>query len=344
MPRGPMLTDSERAVAKALNANGVSCRSIAAQMGRSPNVISNFLQDPDGYGTAKHPGRPSKLSNADRRIICRLASNSTLSASQIRSSTNVPVCTRTVLRTINSCGHLQYATMNSAPRMTAAHKERRLEFARRNMATDWSKVSFASVILETNKVFQVIFSDEKKFNLDGPDGFAHYWRDLRKDPILFSKRNFGGGSVMVWASFCAAGTVSIEFISTRMNSSDYQNVLSVNLLPFMRRHARARYTFQQDNAAIHASTSTKAWFASHGVDVMEWPACSPDMNPIENVWGIIVRRIYRNGKQYHSMQELKDAILAEWQNLDVPLLKNLVDSMPNRVFSVIAKSGNPIDY
>uniref|UniRef100_A0A182S088 Uncharacterized protein n=1 Tax=Anopheles funestus TaxID=62324 RepID=A0A182S088_ANOFN len=42
----------------------------------------------------------------------------------------------------------------------------------------------------------VIFSDEKKFNLDGPDGFIGYWRDLRKEPEYFSRDNFGGGSLM----------------------------------------------------------------------------------------------------------------------------------------------------
>ncbi|CAJ0925848.1 unnamed protein product, partial [Mesorhabditis belari] len=42
----------------------------------------------------------------------------------------------------------------------------------------------------------VIFSDEKKWNLDGPDGVGYYWRDLRRDPMVFGTRNFGGGPVM----------------------------------------------------------------------------------------------------------------------------------------------------
>jgi len=43
----------------------------------------------------------------------------------------------------------------------------------------------------------VIFSDEKKFNLDGPDGCDSYWHDLRKEHLVKPRRNFGGGSVMV---------------------------------------------------------------------------------------------------------------------------------------------------
>jgi hypothetical protein len=47
----------------------------------------------------------------------------------------------------------------------------------------------------------VVFSDEKKFNLDGPDGFQHYWHDLRGEVRFLSKRKFGGGFLMVWAAF-----------------------------------------------------------------------------------------------------------------------------------------------
>lgn len=50
----------------------------------------------------------------------------------------------------------------------------------------------------TKKWRKIIFSDEKKFNLDGPDGFAYYWHDLRTEEKIFSKRQSGGGSVMVW--------------------------------------------------------------------------------------------------------------------------------------------------
>ena len=190
----------------------------------------------------------------------------------------------------------------------------------------------------------MIFSDEKKFNLDGPDGYRYYWRDLRKEPRCFSKRNFGGGTVMVWGGFYQGGVLEIAFISTHMSSADYQDMLRCHLLPFIAHHNTERFTFQQDNAAIHVSLSTRTWFEEQNVTVMDWPACSPDANPMENIWGILVRDIYGQDRTFSNVGDLKDAILRAWDSLDVNILKRLVDSMPNRIYEMISKHGGPIDY
>jgi len=50
-----------------------------------------------------------------------------------------------------------------------------------------------------------MLSDEKKLNLDGPDGFKFYWHDLWEEPKIFSKRQFGDGSVMIWAGVSSNG-------------------------------------------------------------------------------------------------------------------------------------------
>lgn len=190
----------------------------------------------------------------------------------------------------------------------------------------------------------MIFSDEKKFKLDGPDGFNCYWRDLRREPEILTKRNFGGGTLMVWGAFTRASVLILAYPSTRMNSREYTDVLQDHLLPFLNENNNVDFKFQQDNARIHVSRESMEWFRENEIDLLEWPACSPDLNPIENLWGIIVRRLYANNKKYDTLRELKTAIEEIWVNLEPEVLNNLVDSMNNRLFEVIRKNGDVTHY
>jgi transposase len=102
--------------------------------------------------------------------------------------------------------------------------------------------------------------------------------------------------------------------------------------------------YEQDNAAIHTSRVTKQWFQDEGIEVLDWPACSPDPNPIENLWGIIVRQVYAQNRQFDSTSDLKKAIQETWDSIDQETLRNLVESMQNRIYQVINRSGGMTDY
>lgn len=71
----------------------------------------------------------------------------------------------------------------------------------------------------------VVFSDEKKFNLDGPDGYSYYFHDLRKEEIILSRRHSGGGSVMMWGAISYYRIISISIIIGRQTSKLYINLL-----------------------------------------------------------------------------------------------------------------------
>ncbi|KHJ77147.1 hypothetical protein OESDEN_23233 [Oesophagostomum dentatum] len=162
-------------------------RAIGRQIGRSQYVISRYLRDSEGYDRKYNTGRPRMFTSQDEKQIIRRASNSTASLKRIKEELRLAASRMTIWRSLRRNGNIVQELVRKAPHLTDAHKTARCDFVKRNMTTDWSTV---------------IFSDEKKFNLDGPDGMRCYWRDLQKDLITFSRRNFGGGSLMVWGAFC----------------------------------------------------------------------------------------------------------------------------------------------
>ncbi|KAG3244544.1 hypothetical protein PI124_g10671 [Phytophthora idaei] len=121
----------------------------------------------------------------------------------------------------------------------------------------------------------IIFCDQKKWNLDGLDGYQQYWRDPRKPPRYTKRRQGGGGSVMVWAAFSARGKSPFVVLTGRQNSDDYVYTVSEYLLPFAHLNYGTDFIYQQDNASIQVSHRSKAFFEKQYVAVLDWPSESP---------------------------------------------------------------------
>jgi transposase len=144
---------------------------------------------------------------------------------------------------------------------------------------------------------------------------------------------------MVWGAFHANGKSELVFLEGNQCADDYVQTLKDHLLPVIRHQIRRGAIFQQDNASIHTASTTKAFFKSSKIRVMDWPAKSPDLNPIENVWGYLAGIVYASGKQYDTKEELKLAIQAAWSNLDPNYLRKLSQSMKKRCLDVYKTSG-----
>ncbi|GBM03170.1 Transposable element Tc3 transposase [Araneus ventricosus] len=108
----------------------------------------------------------------------------------------------------------------------------------------------------------VLYSDDKKWNLDGPDGNIKYWHDLRKQPRCFFSRQSGGGSVMVWAAFCFNGQVDFAFLCGRQNSPKYTETLENHLMPLAENIGGRNREYQHYNVPIHTSNATKNYLNS----------------------------------------------------------------------------------
>lgn len=140
MPRGNVLSEKEKGMIEAYKQEGVSIREIGRRLSRSDKVVRNYLKDPEKYATTKRKPKKSKLSPRDKRSIVKLASNSTISLSKIKSTLNLPVCKETVRKALQTSPNIIRAKMNKAPNLTPVHKQKRLEFARLNMARQWDTV------------------------------------------------------------------------------------------------------------------------------------------------------------------------------------------------------------
>src|SRR5271156_1571265 len=93
-----------------------------------------------------------------------------------------------------------------------------------------------------------------------------------------------------------------------------------------------------------AEIKPRNWLGQRKLRVLEWPSKSPDLNPIENLWGIMARQVYAHGRQYNTLSELKSAVISAWNKLSLVTLRNLISSMKNRIFEVILNRGGITKY
>ncbi len=94
-------------------------------------------------------------------------------------------------------------------------------------------------------------------------------------------------SVMIWVTMSSAGVGLLCFLKT-LTAPVYQDILEHFMLPSAEQLFKdADFIFQHDLAPAHTAKSTKSWLNDHSVGVLDWPANSPDINPIQNLWGIV---------------------------------------------------------
>ncbi|CAD7085143.1 unnamed protein product [Hermetia illucens] len=128
-----------------------------------------------------------------------------------------------------------------------------------------------------------------------------------------------------------------------MNAAHYQQMICLHFPAYGFECAALNWQFQQDNAPIHVARSTLAYFEQRGIRRFNnWP--SPDMNIIENVWSILARKVYENGRQYSNKDKLKEAIRVAWANIPYDKFRSLCDNFPRRIIALHDARGKWTKY
>lgn len=104
------------------------------------------------------------------------------------------------------------------------------------------------------------------------------------------------------------------------------------------------FLFMHDNARAHAAGIVREYLRDVNITVMDWPARSPDMNPIEHMWDELKRRVRARQPVAQTMQELKTAIEEEWEMIPQNFIERLINSMPNRMRAVVDAYGGNTRY
>jgi hypothetical protein len=157
----------------------------------------------------------------------------------------------------------------------------------------------------------------------------------------------GGFSVMFWGFFSYYGLGPIVALDGNQNHVSYMETIRNHLLPYLAR-IKAEHgvdlQFMQDNASCHRAKPVMNLFATEAVTVLKWPAQSPDMNPIENLWAIMKRRRQKKYGIPASKSVLIEQIVDTWQSFPLDLVRTLCESMDSRLEQCIKRKGKGIDY
>ncbi len=133
-------------------------------------------------------------------------------------------------------------------------------------------------------------------------------------------------SVMIWGAMSSAGVGTLCFLKTNVTAPVYQEILEHFMLPSADQLFKdADFIFQQDLAPAHTD---KSWFNDHGVTVLDWPANSPDLNLIENLWGIVKRKM--RDTRPNNADELKATVKETWASIPPQQCHKLITSMQGR--------------
>lgn len=327
--------DFIRAQVVALRIAGHSYTDITRITGKPKSFIQRWVQrkvTTGGLKRKKVSGRPKKLTSdvlgLMKRSLKAKATGSQRRTQRKLQSQGIKLSQSTICRAKKQLG-LRRVKEKKKPKLTEANNAKRLDFAKEKRAKDYWK--------------RVLFTDETIFLLEPPPQYRYVEAD-EEQPI--KERSKYSKKIMVWAGISWYGKSKIILVgkSESIDSEKYQEVVSKGLPSIRSIFAnQPRWIFQQDGARCHTSRSTRKWFHEQDMEILDpWPANSPDLNIIENLWPVLKERVYM--RSFRTEQGLFRIVKEEWDKIELREIRKLVQSVPDRLQQVLDRDGGHTDY
>lgn len=340
-------TAAEAAQVIALLQSGLRQCDVARQLHLSRfsvrRVYQRFLQT-GGFVRRRGSGRNRCTSARDDRFVVSKSlrnrfSNAVELQQQLQAVRRRAVSVSTVRRRLKE-RNIVARRPATGPKLTAAHRRARLQFARAHV--NWTLDQWRAVL----------FSDETRVCLFCNDRRKRVYRrqgERFAQACIQETVEYGGGSCMFWGGISADGKTELSCVSRTggargqgsMTAHRYiTEILEEHVVPYAG-FIGDGFTLMHDNARAHTAGIVQGYLQEVGIPVMQWPARSPDLNPIEHLWDQLKRKVRSRDPAPATLQELQDAVIEEWDRIPQEEVLKLVRSMRERMEDVIrARGGN----
>ncbi|KFM58878.1 Transposable element Tcb1 transposase, partial [Stegodyphus mimosarum] len=276
--------------------------------------------------------------NEDRYLAVTAKRNRRSTASdlsrQLSSATGTTVSRQTGYRRLGQIGLYARRPVRCIP-LTGTHCRLRLTWSREH------------ALCTPQQWACVMFSVESRFSLQSDSRRTFIWRapDTRyHQENIIERHRYGGAGVLVWDGIILGFRTDLHVQMGTMTSQIYRDVILEQHVRLFRGAMGAQFVFMDDNAHPHRTNIVSECFQSEAITRMDWPAFSPDINPVEHVWDMLGGRVAARQPPPTCLPELRRALLSEWCNIPQDQIDYLILSMPRRCTDCIASSGRHTMY
>ena len=149
---------------------------------------------------------------------------------------------------------------------------------------------------------------------------------------------------MVWLAFTTEQKMELYIWDGAVTALGIIDALNYSIYPFFQAMSDQSYSFCHDNAPVHTARVTQQWFIDNKITILKIPPYSPDLNPAEHAIATLCRLVYADGRQFHAIADLKQALKDAWLKVPQEALANAINSMPARLADIITNHGGPTNY